>query len=121
MVFSYAKTRGPGEYQLSFSGSGKDEAPEKFLVGRDPAESDLTPLTAEQIKAVSEGGGLGFGGDPLFQPPSQRVAAPPKALAMWLLMALVGLMGVELVVAWWLARQRRAVAPAIVMEPAIRP
>jgi hypothetical protein len=40
---------------------------------------------------------------------------------MWLLMALVGLMGVELVVAWWLARQRRAVAPAIVMEPAIRP
>ncbi len=121
MVFRYPKTRLPGEYKLTFSDAAKGSGAEKFLVGRDPEESDLTPLSTDQIKALSEAGGLEFGGDPLFQPSVQNIAAPPKALAMWLLMALVILMAVEIAVAFWLAHRRRAVTPAVMMEPAIRP
>jgi hypothetical protein len=69
---------------------------------------------------ISDNGGLEFGGDPLFQPTTQKVAAPPKALAMWLLMALILLMAVEIAVAFWLAHRRRAATPAIIMEPGIR-
>lgn len=68
---------------------------------------------------MSDAGGLEFGGDPLFQPPTQKVAAPPKALAMWLLMALIALMAAELAVAFWLANRRRAATPGVVMEPGI--
>jgi hypothetical protein len=120
MVFRYPKTRFPGEYQLTVADAGKGSRPEKFLVGRDPEESNLTPLSSEQIKALSNAGGLEFGGDPLFQPPTQKIAAPPKALAMWLLMALIVLMAMEIAAAFWLAHRRRAVAPAVVMEPVIR-
>jgi hypothetical protein len=120
MVFRYAKTRFPGEYELTLSDAAKDSHPEKFLVGRDPEESNLTPLSTEQIKALSDAGGLEFGGDPLFQPGVQKIAAPPKALAMWLLMALLVLMAAEIAVACWLAHRRRAATPGVVMEPVIR-
>ena len=90
------------------------------MVGRDPEESNLTPLTQGQMTALSAAGGMEFGGDPLFQPAVQKIAAPPKALAMWLLMALIGLMAVEIAVAFWLAHRRRAATPGIVMEPGIR-
>jgi hypothetical protein len=119
MVFRYPRTQAPGEYQLTLD-AAKGSLPEKFLVGRDPEESNLTPLSTEQIGALSGAGGLEFGGDPLFQPRVQKIAAPPKALAMWLLMALIVFMALEIAVAFWLARQRRAVSPAVVMEPVIR-
>jgi hypothetical protein len=120
LVFRYAKTQFPGEYRLTFSGAAPGSRPEKFLVGRDPEESNLTPLTAAQMTALAEAGSMEFGGDPLFQPHTQKIAAPPKALAMWLLMAVIGLMAVEVAMAFWLAHRRRAATPAIVMEPEIR-
>lgn len=120
LVFRYPKTQMPGEYRLTLSDAAQRSRPEKFLVGRDPEESNLTPLTTEQVKALSDAGGLEFGGDPLFQPRVQKVAAPPKALAMWLLMALIVLMAVEIAVAFWLAHWRRSATPAVVMEPGIR-
>jgi hypothetical protein len=120
LVFRYHKTQFPGEYRLTLSDAAKGSHPETFLVGRDPEESNLTPLTAEQTSALSAAGGMEFGGDPLFQPRVQKVAAPPKALAMWLLMALIILMAVEIAVAFWLAHRRRADTPAVVMEPGIR-
>jgi hypothetical protein len=120
LVFRYPKTQFPGEYSLTFADADKDFRPEKFIVGRDPEESDLTPLTKEQMTALSEAGGMEFGGDPLFQPRVQKIAAPPKALAMWLLLALIVLMAVEIALAFWLAHRRRAATPAIVMEPGIR-
>ena len=120
LVFRYSKTQMPGEYRLTLSDAAKHSGPEKFLVGRDPEESNLTPLTTEQVKALSDAGGLEFGGDPLFQPRVQKIAAPPKALAVWLLMALIVLMAAEIALAFWLAHRRRAATPAIVMEPGIR-
>jgi hypothetical protein len=119
LVFRYAKTVYPGVYRLNLADAAKGADPEEFLVARDTEESNLTPLTQEQIRALSEAGGMEFGGDPLFQPANQKIAAPPKALAMWLLMALIGLMAVEIAVAFWLAHRRRATTPGVVMEPGI--
>ncbi len=120
LVFRYPKTQCPGAYQLTLSDAAQGSRPEEFMVGRDPEESNLTPLTQGQMTALSAAGGMEFGGDPLFQPAVQKIAAPPKALAMWLLMALIGLMAVEIAVAFWLAHRRRAATPGIVMEPGIR-
>lgn len=115
LVFRYVKTQYPGAYRLTLSDAAH---PEQFLVGRDPEESNLTPLTREQTAALASAGGMEFGGDPLFQPHAQKVAAPPKPLAMWLLAALVALMAIELAAAFWLHRRRRT-APAVVMESGI--
>lgn len=120
VVFRYSKTLFPGDYRLAIPDAKQGAHFEKFLVSRDPQESDLTPLSEEQIKSLTETGGLGFGGDPLSQPSrNQQIAAPPKAFAQWLLVALVLLMAIEVTVAFWLARQRRSKAPAVVMEASI--
>jgi hypothetical protein len=120
LVFRYPRTRWPGEYRLSVSGAPAGAGAEKFHVSRDPEESNLTPLSAAQTQALALAGGLDFGAAPLYQPQGQRVAAPPKALAMWLLVALVLLMALELTVAFWLVHHRRAAQPALVMEPRLR-
>jgi hypothetical protein len=120
MVYRFAKTQYPGEYRLTISDSTKGSRIEQFLVGRDPEESDLTPLNAGQMAALGQAGDLQFGGHPLFQPPGQKIAAPPKALAMWLLSILIILMLVELAVSSWLACARRGVSAPVSMEPVIR-
>jgi hypothetical protein len=121
IVFRYSKTLYPGEYRLAISDATQGPHSEKFIVNRDPLESDLTPLSEEQIKSLTETAGLGFGTDPLSQADSnQHIAAPPKAFAQWLLMALVLLMASEATIAFWLARQRRSKVPAVVMEPGIQ-
>jgi hypothetical protein len=117
-VFRFARTQTPGPYRLTLSGS-KTSRIEQFNVGRDAEESNLAPLSAAQIQALSAAGGLEFGGDPLFQPATQKVAAPPKALAMWLLAALILLLAVEIAFAYWLGHKRRAAPAAVVMEPEV--
>lgn len=117
MIFRFGKTQAPGPYRLTLS--SKTSQTEEFYVGRDPEESNLTPLTAAQLKTLSDAGGLQFGGDPLFQAETQKIAAPPKALAMWLLMALIALLAVEIIFAFWVANRRRVATPAVVMEPGI--
>ena len=42
------------------------------------------------------------------------------SLAMWLLLALIILLALEVAVAFWLAHLRRAATPAVIMEPGIR-
>jgi len=116
VVFRSSKTLYPGEYQLAVT-DAKDEARlEKFVINRDPEESNLTPLSEAQIKSLSETGGLRFGSDPLTQPvASVKIVAPPKAFAHWLLAALVLLLAVEVTAAFWFARKRRMKAPAVEM------
>ena len=106
----------PGEYSLTLP-SG---APEKFLVSRDPEESNLTPLSEPQMAALSEAGGLTFGADPFYQPANQRVPAQPRALAAWVLLGLIVLMVAEAAAAFWISRERHAPVPAVEMEPALR-
>ncbi len=121
IVFRYSKTLFPGEYRLALPDVKQGAPFEKFLVNRDPEESNLTPLSEAQIKSLTKTGGLAFGADPLSEPnSSQQIAAPPKAFAQWLLVALVLLMAIEITVAFWLARHRRSQTPAVVMEPGIQ-
>lgn len=120
MVFRYPKTQSPGLYRLTLADSKEGSRVEQFLVGRDPEESNLAPLTLEQIRNLSDKGGLAFGGDPLFQPRTEKVRPPPKALAAWLMIALLVFMAAELGIAFWLAHRRRTAAPAVVLEPSVR-
>jgi hypothetical protein len=116
LIFRYAKTLFPGEYRLKISGDALP--PEQFQVNRDPDESDFTPLTPAQIAAVREAGGVGFGPEPFSQTRQERVVAPPRALAAWLLSGLLAFMVLEAAYAFWLDRQRRASGPGVPMAPA---
>jgi hypothetical protein len=116
LLFRFANTQLPGDYKLSFS----NQQEEKFLVARDPEESNLTPLSQEQIVSVSNAGGLTFGSDPFSQPVTQRVTAQPRPVAAWLLSGLLALMIAEAAIAFLVSRQRYAGVAAIAMEPSLR-
>jgi hypothetical protein len=116
MAFRYSKTLFPGEYAMKFSGAAQPS--ERFQVNRDPQESDFTPLTDKQTASLRDTGGVGFGPKPLSQTRIERVAAPPRALASWLLFGLLAFMVLEAVYAFWLDRQRRASGPGVPMAPA---
>jgi hypothetical protein len=116
MIYRYPKTLFPGQYILRISGA--TQAPERFQVNRDPLESDFTPLTDKQIASLREAGGVGFGPKPLSETRTERVAAPPRALASWLLLGLLVFMALEAAYAFWLDRQRRASGPGVSMAPA---
>jgi len=120
LIFRYPKTQLPGDYNLTVSGAAQGPRSDKFLVSRDPDESNLTPLSPQQIGTLSEAGGLAFGSDPFYQPPGHQVIAQPRALAGWLLLGLVLVMVTEAAVAFWLARQRHIALPAVEMEPTFR-
>ena len=116
LIFRYAKTLFPGQYLLKISGGA--QPPEPFQVSRDPQESDFTPLTEEQIASLRDVGGVGFGPRPLTESRAVRVAAPPRALASWLLLGLLAFMAMEAAYAFWLDRQRRASGPGAPVAPA---
>ena len=116
LIFRYSRTAFPGEYRMTISGS--KQAPEKFQVNRNPLESDFTPLSDTQIASLRDVGGVGFGPKPFTETRNVRVAAPPRNLAFWLLMALLAFLAMEAAFAFWLDRQRRANTPGVVMAPA---
>ena len=116
MIYRYPKTLFPGQYVLKISGGALP--PEPFQVNRDPQESDFTPLTEKQITSLREVGGVGFGPKPLSETRTERIAAPPKALASWLLLGLLAFMAGEAAFAFWLDRQRRSSGPGVPTAPA---
>jgi hypothetical protein len=116
MIYRYAKTVFPGEYRMTISG-GKQPA-EKFQVNRNPLESDFTPLNETQMASLRDVGGIGFGAKPFTETRNVRVAAPPRNLAFWLLMALLAFLAMEAGFAYYLDRQRRTNTPGVVMAPA---
>jgi hypothetical protein len=118
-LFRYSKTLLPGLYTMKIS--GEKQAPEKFWVNRDPQGSDFTPLDAAQMASLRDTAGVGFGPEPFSQSHRQqeRVAAPPKALASWLLITLLVLLVGETLMAFWMDRQRLATPPPANFDPAI--
>jgi len=112
LVFRYLKTQMPGEYNLKIAGTSDGGRAEKFLVARDPEESNLTPLSVPQIEALSQSGGLAFGSNPFLRPTGQQVVIPqPKAIGAWLLLGLIFVMLTEAAFAFWTARQRHVLPP----------
>ena len=115
LIFRYAKTLLPGAYHLKISGG--NQSPEEFQVNRDARESDFTPLTEKQIASIRDVGGMGFGPEPFSETRHERVNAPPRALAAWLLCGLLAFMVLEAAYAFWLDRQRRTSGPGVAMAP----
>jgi len=116
LVFRYTKTLAPGEYRLAVHGS-QETRTERYWVGRDPEESNLTPLSDEETTKLSQAGGLAFGGEALRAPKGdQRAVSPPKKLAEWLLGALLLFMAAETAVAYFFGRARRAPMKPITLE-----
>jgi len=113
MVFRSTRTSYPGIYQLSVHGVKGGSKPEEYYVGRDPEESNLTPLSDAEMHAISVASGLNFGAEPLAAPKDHRVAGPAKPVAQWVLLTLAALLACEAFVAFWFARQRRSRTPAV--------
>ena len=110
LVFRYAKTQFPGNIASRWPTPPK--VPAREISGRPrPRGIESHPASPEQIDGLVRRRRNGVWRRSAFSTAAQKIAAPPKALAMWLLMALIVLMAVEIAVAFWLARRRRAAAP----------
>jgi hypothetical protein len=92
--------------------------PEEFQVNRDPKGIRFHPPDRKQIASLRDTGGVGFGPKPFSETRTERVAAPPRALASWLLLGLLAFMAAEAAYAFWLDRQRRASGPGAPTAPA---
>ncbi len=117
-VFRSTRTTYPGEYLLSVHGAKGGANPERYLVSRDPQESDLTPLSDAEMHAISTASGISFGAGALAVPQDHKVAGPPQPVSQWLLLAVALLLAVEAFVAFWFSRRRAARTGAVTLEPA---
>jgi Aerotolerance regulator N-terminal/von Willebrand factor type A domain/CARDB len=109
-VARYAQTQMPGLYRAKFTAGGESVASVPFYVIRDSNESQLEPLSATDRADLTSAAGLRFDGGESTDAPI--VDSAPRQEPVWglLLGALVALLGGELLLSHWLARQRSAVA-----------
>lgn len=109
-VARYAQTQSPGLYRATFTAGGEPVASVPFYVSRDSLESQLTPLSATDRTDLTSAAGLLFDGAESTDTP--LVDSAPRQEPIWglLLGALVALLGGELLLSHWLARQRSGVA-----------
>ncbi len=108
----YSQTQLPGLYQLTFESGGTDTTL-PFHVSRDPQESEWQPLNSEAREKLVQLAGVQFEGQQATATKSATNVEPrPRAEPIWgvLLLALVGLLVGEQLLANWLARQRSGVA-----------
>ena len=92
-LFRYAKTQAPGAYRLTISDSGQGALGTVFGQPEpEEIESDAVETRRGNIENLYLTVEEWFSEATRFQPPSHEVAPPPKALASWLLMALLALM-----------------------------
>jgi hypothetical protein len=118
-MFRYHKTQVAGGYTLNIAGSPPGSQSESFFVSRDPQESNLTPLSADQMEGLSRVAGFSFGPENFHVPAGNRVIAQPKPVAFWFLLALLSLLIFESIFVFFMARRRAVKYPAIMPEPAI--
>jgi hypothetical protein len=115
VVFRTSRTSSPGDYFLE-TGLAGSRIP--FHVARDAAESDLTPLTADDRIFLSET--VGLSGGRMAARLSDTTASAPIAAALLLLLA--ALMAGELVLSGAVARRRFGADPiSETAEPAMTP
>ncbi|MDA0765823.1 MAG: BatA domain-containing protein [Verrucomicrobia bacterium] len=102
-VVEYAQTRSPGLYTLQTPGGG---APIHFVVNADRGESDLAKLTDSEIEALAEAHGLQLVRSGAEFKALDKVRRYGHELWKWLLLALLGLLFVELFLQQKFARGR---------------
>ena len=101
--FRYASTRLPGEYALRVK---EGDATTRFLVQRNPEESDLKPLSEQDVQQLRSAKGfqVDAGSDALAV--SGAIVVPKHPLEGWLLGILACALLGELMLAGWLTQQR---------------
>jgi len=106
----YRETAFPGLYTLKVS--GEEETPRQFpyWVRRDAGESELAPLSGEQIALLTQAGGARFGVDPLALPENAVESIRYQPFWNLLLTLVVVLFVIEFVFAHVLAKNRYAQA-----------
>ncbi len=113
-LYRFARTYEPGPYRLAVPSPDGQREEFPFEVRRDPAESDLTPLSDDQRDALAEVGGWRFVTGPLSR--AWRIDDGPRTAPIWthLLLGLLALWAIELILAGHLTRRRRqASAPFV--------
>lgn len=108
--FRYRETAFPGDYRVTVAAAEGPGRRVPFSVRRDPEESRLAPLSTEQTAALSQGGGLRFGGDPLSFPDSLVQAVRYQPFWNYLLGLIALLFVAEFVCAYLLTNRRYATA-----------
>jgi hypothetical protein len=101
---AFAETHSPGVYR--FEGGGERQG--FFVVARDPAESNLQPLSPESLRRLKE---LGFESETEGRreaPGESRPLRPVSAPLLWLAFALFL---AEALTAFWLTRRRAFFSP----------
>ncbi|MEM6364548.1 MAG: hypothetical protein AAF745_08980, partial [Planctomycetota bacterium] len=98
-IFRTNRTRLPGSYEMEL---GLSQGTLPFEVARDPAESDLSPLSESQWSDLASLAGLQSVGM------QQTLSSQPQTdpLWPWLLLGLIALMAGDLILSGFLARER---------------
>lgn len=109
-VARYAQTQLPGLYRATFTSGGAPVASVPFYVSRDTHESHFEPLSSVERTELASVARLRFDG--ADQPEAPPAESTPQQEPVWglLLGTLVALLGGELLLSHWLARQRSGVA-----------
>ena len=101
--FRYPSTRLPGEYVLRMKES---DATTRFLVQRNPEESDLKPFSEQDIQQLRSAKGFQIDAGPDALAVSGAIVVPKHPLEGWLLGILAFALLGELMLAGWLTQQR---------------
>ena len=116
LVYTYGQTLFPGRYGLQRSSPDAAGPVLPFYVGRDPDESDLTPLAEQDATFLATSGKLAFAAEATPVTSADDTPGKPKPIWTALLFALLALMLVELFLATWTNRRRLRQPPGVVME-----
>jgi len=109
-VARYAQTQLPGLYRAVFTAGGESVANVPFYVSRDSQESQFELLSSVERTELASAARLLFDG--VEQPETPLAETTPQQAPVWglLLGTLVALLGGELLLSHWLARQRSGIA-----------
>ncbi|MBX3439016.1 MAG: hypothetical protein KF861_16110, partial [Planctomycetaceae bacterium] len=105
-VYRYSQTQVPGRYEIRFDVDSGESVAIPFQVARDAGESVLTSLTTEQQESLANASGMQFEQHVAGMLPAVKGGRREKPIWNTLLVALLVLLGGELVLATRAARRR---------------
>lgn len=112
-LYRYRQTDVPGAYDLKLTEGRRTVRTVPFRVPRDAAESELTPLSEDEVAMLADAGGVQFVDE--IKTAAADLPNVPNEKPMWwpLLWTLLVLLVVELLFSTRSARQRYAAGPAM--------
>jgi len=114
--FRYAATRLPGEYLLRSKTKESDASTTRFLVQRNPEESDLKPLSEQDLQQLRSTDGFQIDGGLDVLAINGKLVTPKHPLEGWLLATLGFVLLGEMMLAGWLTQRRNLRLKPVAME-----